>query len=84
MPQLDLLTLLDQFLISYFLFVFLHFFVSTGPVPAIFEALYARHLLFEELSNTNQAVLDTVLRRKLRSEEQHLSLARLTSSLAVQ
>lgn len=49
MPQLDLLTLFDQFLVAYLLFVIMHFFISTEVVPTAFEVLCARRYLFESL-----------------------------------
>lgn len=54
MPQLDLLTLFDQFLVAYLLFVIMHFFISTEVVPTTFEAVCARRYLFESLFSRSE------------------------------
>lgn len=84
MPQLDIITLFDQFFVTYFLFIILHFFISVGPVPTIFEVLYIRHLLFEEFLNTNFFFSTGIVNRSLRSQEQELALHKLTNSFSVQ
>jgi hypothetical protein len=77
MPQLDLLTLFDQFLIAYCLFIILHFFISVGVVPTIFEALCARRYLFEDFFSRNEWSEVDYLKRIDRMEQECSILSRI-------
>lgn len=84
MPQLDVLTLLDQFLAAYVLFVTLHFFISVGPIPTIFEVLYTRHLLFVELVQSNVLSTAVVAERASRSNNQQILFYKLINNFLAQ
>jgi len=50
MPQLDLVTLLDQLIVTYSTFVLLHFLFALGPIPRIFSIFALRRFLFKYLT----------------------------------
>jgi hypothetical protein len=84
MPQLDLITLLDQFVITYFTFIFLHFLFALGPVPRIFSVFAARHFLFNHLTDKTVGSQRIVEQYSQWDREQDIRFRKLLDSVFVE
>jgi hypothetical protein len=84
MPQLDLVTLLDQLVVAYFTFVLLHFLFALGPIPRIFSIFVLRHLLFKYLIARLLARTTTVNLYVCWDFEQEIRFHRLVDSASAE